>query len=105
MWDTDAIHAEAFAVKTDEDGYLSYAVDGSGNSDENIYAGMLAFKKLVPGALLELMYIQKNDQDQAAVPVAIRGNTIIHDFGARIDGKVARVRCHRLYPRRSWSDR
>ena len=88
MWDTDAIHAEAFAVKTDEDGYLSYAVDGGGNSDENVYAGMLAFKKLVPGALLELMYIQKNNQDQAAVPVAIRDNTIIHDFGVRIDGKL-----------------
>lgn len=49
MWDTDAIHAEAFAMRVDEDGYLSYAVDGSGNSDENVYAGMLSFKKALAG--------------------------------------------------------
>ncbi|MCR4320377.1 MAG: alginate export family protein [Candidatus Brocadiaceae bacterium] len=102
MWDTDAIHAEAFAVKTDEDGFTTSdfpGVDSSGGSDEAVYAGMFAFKKLVPGALLELMYIQKNDQDQtAAIGPAlaaatasggqVRGNTIIHDIGARIDGKV-----------------
>lgn len=92
MWDTDTIHAEAFAIKVDEDGYLSSSVDGSGNSDENIYAGMLAFKKLLPGALIELMYIQKNNQDDTAAVSAHTGagsgNTIIHDFGIRIDGKL-----------------
>ena len=64
-----------FAVKTDEDGFTTRrdepagrpaVIDGDGNSDENVFAGMLAFKKLVPGALLELMYIQKNDQDETA---------------------------------------
>ena len=61
LWDTDSIHAEVIATKVDEDGY--FGVDGSNNSDESMYAAQLAFKKLVPGALLELMYIQKNDQD------------------------------------------
>ncbi|TLD41363.1 MAG: hypothetical protein JETT_2370 [Candidatus Jettenia ecosi] len=90
MWDTDAIHAEAFAAKVDEDGWAE------GNSDENIYAAQLGFKKLIPGALLELMYIQKNDQDSAtnsAVatgfdPLGASDNVVIHDFGIRIDGKV-----------------
>ena len=64
---------------------------------KTVYAGMLAFKKLVPGALLELMYIQKNDQDEAAAWPQCNCictcrvtdvNTIIHDIGARIDGKL-----------------
>lgn len=93
MWDTDAIHAEAFAMKVDEDGYLS--ADGDDNSDETAYAAQLAFKKLVPGALLELMYIHKNDQDSTtnvatgseyAAPGD--GHIEIHDMGIRIDGKV-----------------
>lgn len=93
LWDTDTIHAEVIATKVDEDGY--FGADGSNNSDENMYAAQLAFKKLVPGALLELMYIQKNDQDSAAnsatangYAVAGDGNVIIHDIGARIDGKL-----------------
>lgn len=103
MWDTDAIHAEVFAVKVDEDGF--FGVDTSDNSDENAYAAQLAFKKLVPGALLELMYIQKNDQDGSAAnaTLAATGNArlndpdgspnnnpgvVIHDIGARIDGKI-----------------
>lgn len=93
MWDTDAIHAETFAVKVDEDGY--FATDGDDNSDETAYAAQLAFKKLVPGALLELMYIHKNDQDSNANVATASGyaapgdgNIEIHDFGIRIDGKV-----------------
>ncbi len=94
MWDTDSIHAEVFAAKVDEDGWLG--ADGSDNSDENIYAAQLAFKKLVPGALLELMYIQKNDQDDTANSAVASGyaaagdgsGVVIHDFGVRIDGKV-----------------
>lgn len=93
MWDTDAIHAEAFAVTVDEDGFLP--VDGSDNSDESIYAAMIGFKKLIPSALLELMYIQKNDQDETSGTLVATGNTaafghpvIIHDFGVRIDGKL-----------------
>ncbi|MEK6730035.1 MAG: alginate export family protein, partial [Planctomycetota bacterium] len=102
MWDTDTIHAEAFAMKVDEDGYLlngqtSGESDGSGSSDENIYAAQLAFKKLVPSALLELMYICKSDQDDSATNATLVGTANtgaagdpinIHDFGARIDGKV-----------------
>ncbi len=103
MWDTDTIHAEAFAMKVDEDGYLlngqaAGEADGSGSSDENIYAAQLAFKKLVPSALLELMYICKSDQDDSAAAGTTLSNTAyvgaagepinIHDFGARIDGKV-----------------
>ncbi len=102
MWDTDTIHAEAFAMKVDEDGYLlngqtSGESDGSGSSDENIYAAQLAFKKLVPSALLELMYICKSDQDDSATNPTLVGTANtgaagdpinIHDFGARIDGKV-----------------
>ncbi len=93
MWDTDAIHAEAFAVTVDEDGFLP--VDGDDNSDESIYAAMIGFKKLIPSALLELMYIQKNDQDDTSSTLVATGNTaafgdpvIIHDFGIRIDGKL-----------------
>ncbi|MDO8140848.1 MAG: alginate export family protein [Candidatus Brocadiales bacterium] len=93
LWDTDSIHAEVIASKVDEDGY--FGADGSGNSDENMYAAQLAFKKLVPGALLELMYIQKNDQNDTAnsavtngYAVAGDGNVEIHDIGARIDGKL-----------------
>lgn len=96
MWDTDAIHAEAFAAKVDEDGWLTAEGDSDGNSDENIYAAQLGFKKLLPGALVELMYIQKNDQDHAANSATATGfdavgasdNVVIHDFGIRIDGKV-----------------
>jgi hypothetical protein len=102
MWDTDTIHAEAFAMKVDEDGYLlngqtSGESDGSGSSDENIYAAQLAFKKLVPSALLELMYICKSDQDDSTTNATLVGTANtgaagdpinIHDFGARIDGKV-----------------
>ena len=103
LWDTDTIHAEVIATKVDEDGY--YAVDTSDNSDENMYAAQLAFKKLVPGALLELMYIQKNDQDGSAGNATLAGTgygvpndangspnnnpgVVIHDIGARIDGKL-----------------
>lgn len=109
MWDTDAIHAEVFAAKVDEHGFFGNAGKKAGtfddNADESIYAAQLAFKKLVPGALLELMYIQKNDQDNvansavtnlyavasnaAADPLHLgSGNVIIHDFGVRIDGKL-----------------
>ncbi|GAN32918.1 MAG: hypothetical protein DYG83_00675 [Candidatus Brocadia sp. AMX2] len=93
MWDTDAIHAETFAVKVDEDGL--FATDGDDSSDETAYAAQLAFKKLVPGALLELMYIHKNDQDSLANVATGSGYAVpgdgpveIHDIGARIDGKV-----------------
>ena len=102
LWDTDSIHAEVIATTVDEDGY--FGVDGSNNSDESMYAAQLAFKKLVPGALLELMYIQKNDQDDSATnaTLAATGNArtdtngstdngsgvVIHDIGARIDGKL-----------------
>jgi len=98
MWDTDAIHAEVFAAKVDEDGYLlSSGTNDSGGSDENVYAAQLAFKKLVPGALLELMYIQKNDQDDTATGATLAATAnqaaagdpvVIHDFGVRIDGKL-----------------
>ncbi|MCF6157815.1 MAG: hypothetical protein E3K32_04430 [wastewater metagenome] len=95
MWDTDAIHAEVFAVTVDEDGFLNATEDNDGNSDESIYAAMLGFKKLLPGALLELMYIQKNDQDNNVnsatidgFAVAGDGNVVVHDIGARLDGKV-----------------
>ncbi|MBF8275440.1 MAG: putative outer rane protein [Candidatus Brocadiaceae bacterium] len=104
MWDTDTIHAEAFAAKVDEDGFFvgsegaGTANPGNGSSDENVYAAQLAFKKLVPSALLELMYICKSDQDDTAGAgttlsgtgnAALAGSvTNIHDFGARIDGKV-----------------
>ncbi|MBM4064580.1 MAG: DUF3373 family protein [Planctomycetes bacterium] len=102
LWDTDTIHAEVIATTIDEDGY--FGVDGSNNSDESMYAAQLAFKKLVPGALLELMYIQKNDQDDSATnaTLAATGNArtdangstangsgvVIHDIGVRIDGKL-----------------
>ncbi|MBI2469896.1 MAG: alginate export family protein [Planctomycetes bacterium] len=94
LWDTDSIHAEVIASKVDEDGY--FGADGSGNSDENMYAAQLAFKKLVPGALLELMYIQKNDQNDTANSAVANGyavagdgsGVVIHDIGARIDGKL-----------------
>lgn len=91
LWDTDNIHAEIIASKVDEDGYIGS--DGSGNSDETMYAAQLAFKKLVPGALLELMYIHKNDQDANANSAisngyADSGDVKIHDIGARVDGKL-----------------
>lgn len=104
LWDTANIHAEVIATKVDEDGY--FGADTSGNSDENMYAAQLAFKKLVPSALLELMYIQKNDQNGASNSATANGyavsnaagtldplglgdgNVIIHDFGVRIDGKL-----------------
>lgn len=102
MWDTDTIHAEVIAAKIDEDGYFisndTTNNTGSGSSDENMYAAQLAFKKLVPSALLELMYICKSDQDDSAAVGTTLSNTAyvgaagdpinIHDFGARIDGKV-----------------
>ncbi len=97
LWDTDAIHGEVIAAKVDEDGY--FGADGSGNSDENMYAAQLAFKKLVPSALLELMYIQKNDQNDTANSAVANGyadagdgsGVVIHDIGARIDGKVPMI--------------
>ena len=120
MWDTDTIHAEIFAAKVDEDGMLlsggggtdtnQKSLNGGGSSDENVYAAQLAFKKLVPSALLELMYICKSDQDDSATNSTLvgtgfatnakdsKGNLVtagaagdpinIHDFGARMDGKV-----------------
>ena len=102
MWDTDTIHGEVFAAKVDENGFLfgdattstPPASDTDGNSDENVYAAQLAFKKLVPGALLELMYIQKNDQDNtnnnanATGYAGKTGNIVVHDIGVRIDGKL-----------------
>jgi len=99
MWDTDTIHAEAFASKVDEDGFTTAGTNGNGggSSDENLYATQLAFKKLIPSALLELMYICKSDQDDSATNATLvaTGNTAaagdpinIHDFGARIDGKI-----------------
>ena len=120
MWDTDTIHAEVFAAKVDEDGMLlnggggtdtnQKSLNGGGSSDENVYAAQLAFKKLVPSALLELMYICKSDQDDSAsnstlvgtgfasnatdtkknlVTSGASGDPInIHDFGARMDGKI-----------------
>ena len=82
MWDTDTIHAEVIAAKVDEDGFLlngqtSGTAGGSGGSDENMYAAQLAFKKLIPSALLELMYINKSDQDDSAAnsTLAATGNT------------------------------
>ncbi|NUN24380.1 MAG: alginate export family protein, partial [Candidatus Jettenia caeni] len=77
-------------------GWTTAETDNDGNSDENIYAAQLGFKKLIPGALLELMYIQKNDQDSVANsatatgfdPVGASDDVVIHDFGIRIDGKV-----------------
>jgi hypothetical protein len=96
MWDTDDIHAEAFAAKVDEDGYLS--ADGDDNSDETAYAAQLAFKKLIPGALLELMYIHKNDEDstsnvatQSEYAVPGDDGIKIHDIGFRIDGKIPNI--------------
>ncbi|MEP9410635.1 MAG: alginate export family protein [Candidatus Brocadia sp.] len=93
MWDTDAIHAETFAAKVDEDGY--FATDGDDDSDETLYAAQLAFKKLIPSALIELMYIHKNDQDSLANSATASGYAApgdgpveIHDMGVRIDGKV-----------------
>ncbi len=112
LWDTDTIHAEAIAAKVDEDGFTTLGTNGngSGSSDENMYAAQLAFKKLVPSALLELMYICKSDQDDtgtsayggtgygsaivgakntyAEMSSAVGDPVNIHDFGARIDGKV-----------------
>ena len=98
MYDTDTIHGEIIAAKVDEDGFTT----GGGSSDENMYAAQLAFKKLVPSALLELMYICKSDQDDTTgnATLAATGNGAagitgasgspinIHDFGARMDGKV-----------------
>ena len=95
LWDTDAVHAEVIAAAVDEDGFVGNG--GVQDSDENMYAAQLAFKKLVPGALLELMYIQKNDQDNkvpsnvngyGATAANAGGNIIVHDFGIRIDGKL-----------------
>src|SRR3970282_2911521 len=70
-----------------------------------MYSAQLAFKKLVPGALLELMYIQKNDQDGSAGNATLAGTgygvpndangspnknpgVVFYDIGARIDGKL-----------------
>ncbi len=95
MWDTDTIHAEAFAAKIDEDGLLPLAGGDSDSTDETVYAAQLGFKKLVPGALLELMYIHKNDQDTLANVATASGYAApgdgpieIHDMGIRIDGKI-----------------
>lgn len=94
MWDTDAIHIEAIAARVDEDGFAT--VDGSDNSDENMYAAQLAFKKLIPSALLELMYISRNDEDNVGNLSVLQGfdtaadseSLEVHDFGFRLDGKV-----------------
>lgn len=97
MWDTDAIHAEVFAAKVDENGFLgSGAGVADRDSDESVYAAQLGFKKLIPSALMELMYIQKNDQDSLNNSATAGGfdlagasdDVVIHDFGVRIDGKV-----------------
>ncbi len=95
MWDTDAAHAEVFAAKVDERGFVGDTTfPGDINADESVYAAQYAFKKLVPDALLELMYIQKNDQDSVSNSAVLNGfaapgdGTVeIHDIGARIDGK------------------
>ncbi len=92
MWDTDEIHIEAIAARVDEDGFTTN--DGSDNSDENLYAAQFAFKKLVPGALLELMYLSRNDEDNVAnlnniINGAPAGDSLeVHDFGFRLDGKI-----------------
>lgn len=93
MWDTDEIHVEAIAARVDEDGFTS--ADGSDNSDENMYAGQFAFKKLIPGALLELMYISRIDEDNVSNIAVASGYSTpggdsveVHDFGFRLDGKV-----------------
>src|SRR3989339_918912 len=102
LWDTDAIHAEVFAVKIDEHGYLGNPLTAAAaggerdyDADESVYAAQLAFKKLIPSALLELMYIHKNDQDSRANSAISTGFAVagdrtvqIHDIGARLDGKV-----------------
>ena len=96
MWDTDEVHIEAIAARVDEDGFTT--VDGSDNSDENMYAAQLAFKKLVPSALLELMYIQRNDEDNVSnIAVGSGYSTAggesleVHDFGFRLDGKIPNI--------------
>lgn len=94
MWDTDEVHIEAIAARVDEDGYTTN--DGSDNSDENMYAAQFAFKKLIPSALLELMYIQRNDEDNVANLSVLQGfdtaasseSLEVHDFGFRLDGKI-----------------
>ncbi len=102
MWDTDEIHAEAFAARVDENGFIGKsATGGNWDSNENVYAAQLGLKKLVPGALLELMYIQKNDQDGSSTnsTLVATGNVsannnpgvVIHDVGARIDGKIPNI--------------
>src|SRR3989337_599392 len=80
LWDTDAIHAEVFAVKIDEHGYLGNPLTAAAaggerdyDADESVYAAQLAFKKLIPSALLELMYIHKNDQDSRATSAIATG--------------------------------
>ncbi|MFO0793251.1 MAG: alginate export family protein [Candidatus Brocadiaceae bacterium] len=83
------------AAKVDERGFNgNTSFPGDINADESIYAAQYAFKKLVPDALLELMYIQKNDQDSVSNSAVLNGfaaagdGTVeIHDIGARIDGK------------------
>src|SRR3989339_1852709 len=102
LWDTDAIHAEVFAAKVDEHVYLGNPLTAAAaggerdyDADESVYAAQLAFKKLIPSALLELMYIHKNDQDSRANSAISTGyaaagdRTVqIHDIGVRLDGKV-----------------
>ncbi|MDR4506805.1 MAG: alginate export family protein [Candidatus Brocadiaceae bacterium] len=95
MYDTDAYHAELFAVKTDENGFDNQ-FDGDGNHDENVYAGMLSLFKVLPKGTIDLMYIQKNDQDEDSNSAVADGydalgdsdHVIIHDFGIRADGKL-----------------
>jgi len=86
----------------DEHGYLGNPLTAAAaggerdyDADESIYAAQLAFKKLIPSALLELMYIHKNDQDSRANSAIATGYAVagdrtvqIHDIGARLDGKV-----------------
>ncbi|MBM4053855.1 MAG: DUF3373 family protein [Planctomycetes bacterium] len=95
MYDTDTYYWEAFGAKIDENGYVDGATDDD-NEDENLYASMFTFKKLIPRAVLELMYIQKNDQDDDSNSAVTDGydagegdsdHVVVHDLGFRLDGK------------------
>lgn len=97
IWDTDTINAEVFGAIVDERGFAGNTVAGitDRNADESVYAARLGLKKFIPGALLELMYILKSDQDRLAnsaiatgFAAAGDGNVVIHNIGARLDGKL-----------------
>jgi hypothetical protein len=94
MWETDAIHAEAFGAIVRETGFDT-GIGTEGDGDESVYAARFGLKKLIPGALLELMYIQKNQHDRTSnsaittgFAAAGDGKVLIHNIGARIDGKL-----------------